>query len=34
MIHGHQIIPWGDEEALENKAKELGAQILITGHSH
>lgn len=34
MIHGHQIIPWGDEEALENKAKELGAQLLITGHSH
>lgn len=24
LIHGHQIIPWGDEEALENKAKELG----------
>lgn len=34
MIHGHQIIPWGDEEALENKAKELGVQILISGHSH
>lgn len=20
VIHGHQIIPWGDEEALGNKA--------------
>lgn len=20
VIHGHQIIPWGDEEALSNKA--------------
>ena len=34
MIHGHQIIPWGDEEALGNKAKELGVQLLISGHSH
>ena len=34
MIHGHQIIPWGDEEALENKAKELGASMLLWGHSH
>ena len=28
------MIPWGDEEALENKARELGVQLLITGHSH
>jgi vacuolar protein sorting-associated protein 29 len=34
LIHGHQIIPWSDEEALENKAKELGAKLLISGHSH
>lgn len=34
MIHGHQIIPWGDEEAMENKAKELGVSLLISGHSH
>lgn len=34
MIHGHQIIPWCDEEALENKAKELGVKLLISGHSH
>lgn len=34
MIHGHQIIPWADEEALENKAKELGVSMLISGHTH
>ena len=34
LIHGHQIIPWGDDEALSNKAKELGVDILISGHSH
>ena len=34
LIHGHQIIPWSDEEALENKAKELGVKLLLSGHSH
>jgi vacuolar protein sorting-associated protein 29 len=34
IIHGHQIIPWGDEEALGNKAIELGVSVLISGHSH
>jgi vacuolar protein sorting-associated protein 29 len=34
LIHGHQIIPWADEEALENKARDLGVQLLISGHSH
>ena len=34
IIHGHQIIPWGDEEALENKAKEMGVKLLMHGHSH
>lgn len=34
IIHGHQIIPWGDEEALGNKAIEMGVEILASGHSH
>ena len=34
LIHGHQIIPWGDQEALTNKAKEMGVKVLISGHSH
>ncbi len=34
LIHGHQIIPWADEEALFNKAKKMGVNLLITGHTH
>jgi vacuolar protein sorting-associated protein 29 len=34
LLHGHQIIPWGDEECLYNKARELDVDILITGHTH
>lgn len=34
VIHGHQIIPWGDEEALFNKATEMGAEVLVSGHTH
>ena len=34
MIHGHQIIPWGDETALDNVQRELGCDILLWGHSH
>lgn len=34
MIHGHQVIPWGDEVALGNIQRELGCDILLWGHSH
>lgn len=34
LTHGHQIIPWGDEEALANKAIALGAEVLVSGHTH
>ena len=34
LIHGHQIIPWADEEALYNKAKKMGVNLLISGHTH
>jgi vacuolar protein sorting-associated protein 29 len=34
LLHGHQVIPWGDEEALYNKARELDCEMLITGHTH
>ena len=34
ILHGHQVIPWADEEALYNKAKKMGVKILITGHTH
>ena len=34
LIHGHQIIPWGDEEALGNKATAMGVDVLVSGHTH
>ena len=34
MIHGHQILPWGDIEALTNVQRELGCDILLSGHTH
>mmetsp|Transcript_54341 Transcript_54341/g.129488 ORF Transcript_54341/g.129488 Transcript_54341/m.129488 type:complete len:190 (-) Transcript_54341:66-635(-) len=34
MIHGHQIIPWGDKLALAGWACRLGVDMLISGHTH
>ena len=34
MIHGHQVLPWGDLEALSNVQRELGCDILLSGHTH
>jgi vacuolar protein sorting-associated protein 29 len=34
MIHGHQILPWGDHEALANVQRELGCDFLLSGHTH
>ena len=34
MIHGHQILPWGDLDALTNVQRELGCDILLSGHTH
>lgn len=34
MIHGHQVLPWGDQEALSNIQRELGCDILLSGHTH
>jgi len=34
IVHGHQIVPWGDEESLANYARELDCDILISGHTH
>ena len=32
MIHGHQVLPWGDLDALTNI--QLGCDILLSGHTH
>lgn len=34
MIHGHQVIPWGDIESLKCYQRELGCDILASAHTH
>ena len=34
MIHGHQVLPWGDQESLSNVQRELGCDILLSAHTH
>ena len=34
MIHGHQILPWGNLEALSSVQRELDCDILLSGCTH
>lgn len=34
MTHGHQIVPWGDIEALSTMQRSLDVDILVSGHTH
>eukprot|EP00828_Plagiopyla_frontata_P016161 TRINITY_DN2101_c0_g2_i1.p1 TRINITY_DN2101_c0_g2~~TRINITY_DN2101_c0_g2_i1.p1 ORF type:complete len:193 (+),score=23.83 TRINITY_DN2101_c0_g2_i1:144-722(+) len=34
VIHGHQIIPWGDTEALGNFSREFDVDVVIYGNTH
>jgi len=34
VIHGHQVIPWGDHAALDATARKLDVDILVSGHTH
>ena len=34
LIHGHQVVPWGDPAVLLNLTRALDADILIHGHTH
>jgi vacuolar protein sorting-associated protein 29 len=34
LIHGHQIVPWGDAHALAMIRRQLDVDILISGHTH
>lgn len=34
LVHGHQIIPWGDEESLKSYQRQMAADILVYGHTH
>jgi vacuolar protein sorting-associated protein 29 len=34
LIHGHQIVPWGNHEALEDRMRKMDVDILVYGHTH
>ena len=34
MIHGHQVLPWGNLEALSSVQRELDCDILLSGATH
>jgi vacuolar protein sorting-associated protein 29 len=34
LIHGHQVVPWGDVESLAMVQRQLDVDILISGHTH
>ena len=34
LIHGHQIVPWGDAHSLAMVRRSLDVDILITGNTH
>ncbi|CEL93172.1 unnamed protein product [Vitrella brassicaformis CCMP3155] len=34
LIHGHQVIPWGDREALSYWQRKLDCDVLVSGHTH
>ena len=34
LCHGHDVVPWGDAEALCALQRQLDCDVLITGHTH
>ncbi|KAJ3180918.1 Vacuolar protein sorting-associated protein 29 [Geranomyces variabilis] len=34
VIHGHQVVPWGDARALGIVARDMDVDVLISGHTH
>ena len=34
LCHGHQVVPWGDMEALAQVQRRLDVDILVSGHTH
>ncbi|GKY98489.1 hypothetical protein MPSEU_000806200 [Mayamaea pseudoterrestris] len=34
LVHGHQLLPWGSQEAAAMMRRKLGVDILVTGHTH
>jgi len=34
LIHGHQVVPWGDKDSLAMWQRKLDVDILLYGHTH
>ena len=34
VVHGHQVVPWGDHMALSMMRRKLACDILVSGHTH
>lgn len=34
LVHGHQVIPWGDAESLNNFMREHDVDVVVSGHTH
>ncbi|RUO96039.1 vacuolar protein sorting-associated protein 29-like protein [Jimgerdemannia flammicorona] len=34
VLHGHQVVPWGDVESLSIVARQMDVDVLLTGHTH
>jgi vacuolar protein sorting-associated protein 29 len=34
VCHGHQVVPWGDKEALGMLQRQLDVDVCVTGHTH
>ena len=34
LLHGHQVIPWGDEEALAISAQSHDSDVVVVGQTH
>mmetsp|Transcript_6886 Transcript_6886/g.21725 ORF Transcript_6886/g.21725 Transcript_6886/m.21725 type:complete len:189 (+) Transcript_6886:147-713(+) len=34
VVHGHQVVPWGDAQALATFRRRLDVDVLISGHTH
>jgi vacuolar protein sorting-associated protein 29 len=34
VVHGHQILPWGDHLSLATMRRKLNVDVLISGHTH
>eukprot|EP01097_Dermamoeba_algensis_P001395 TRINITY_DN1520_c0_g1_i5.p2 TRINITY_DN1520_c0_g1~~TRINITY_DN1520_c0_g1_i5.p2 ORF type:complete len:185 (-),score=42.14 TRINITY_DN1520_c0_g1_i5:982-1536(-) len=34
LIHGHQVVPWGDRESLKIIQRQLDVDVLVSGNTH